>query len=89
MHGFFLSDSERFRYGDYLSQVEIAGYGETSLSGPLSPQLKVVTLDVIDNRVCSETYPGMITKEIMCTQTPNRDACAVSSIFNACFESAH
>ncbi|EFX82246.1 hypothetical protein DAPPUDRAFT_49162 [Daphnia pulex] len=62
---------------DYINEpATVAGWGFTSdgnsSSASLSPVLRKVTVPVISNSVCSDTYPGMITEKIICTSGANR-----------------
>lgn len=56
----------------------MAGYGETSYSGPISSRIKAVTLNVITNEQCNENYPYQVTKNQICTLTRDKDTCTVS-----------
>ncbi|XP_031635706.1 CLIP domain-containing serine protease 14D-like [Contarinia nasturtii] len=68
--------SERLSQQNYAySPVEVAGYGETSYTGPTSTQLQAVTLDVITNDQCNDNYPYRITASQMCLLTPHKDTC--------------
>lgn len=77
-HPLLMKWSERFQLGEYFTSIEVAGYGETSFMGPLSSKLKMVTLNLINNRDCAEAYPNIITKDHVCTKTAGKDACSVS-----------
>lgn len=63
------------------AQVETAGWGKTSFGGPVSTSLKKVTLNVIPNSECNNSYPFQLSEAQLCTFTPFKDTCDVSSIY--------
>lgn len=63
------------------SQAEAVGWGKTSYGGPVSTNLQKVELTVIPNSECNKNYPYQISTAQMCTFSPMKDICDVSSIY--------
>lgn len=69
----FLFTSQSFEN----TSVEAAGWGTTSFAGPTSSTLKKVSLTVISNTKCGQSYPQISHSE-MCTYTHGKDTCQVT-----------
>lgn len=77
----FQFDSDRLNQNTFVySQAEAAGWGQVSYGGPTSTNLKKVELTVIPNDECNKNYPYQISTAQMCTFTPHKDICEVSSL---------
>lgn len=65
-------------YNDYFNGYAIvaAGFGATEFAGPSSNVLKKVSLTVVSNDECNNTY-GNINSGQICTFTKNADTCQV------------
>ncbi|KAG4065023.1 hypothetical protein HA402_004146 [Bradysia odoriphaga] len=67
----FLFTSQSFEN----TAVEAAGWGTTSFAGPASSNLKKVSLTVISNTKCGQSYSQIISQSKLCTYTPGKDTC--------------
>lgn len=59
--------------------VDMVGWGTTSYSGPISTAQRKVEVQVISNAQCMQVYRNRIQPSNICTYSPGRDACQVSS----------
>lgn len=75
--------SDRLNQNTFVySQAEAVGWGKTSYGGPVSTNLQKVELTVIPNTECNKNYPYQISTAQMCTFSPMKDICDVSSIYS-------
>lgn len=82
---FRLAFSDRLNQNTFVySQAEAVGWGKTSYGGPVSTNLQKVELTVIPNSECNKNYPYQISTAQMCTFSPMKDICDVSSIYSLC-----
>ena len=62
----------------YLMIIHFLGWGTTRSGGYSSDVLKFASLEIVDNRNCSEQYKEggfAITENMICAQKPDTDTC--------------
>lgn len=59
------------------AMTQVAGWGHTSENGSNSPQLRFVSVPIVDQATCNRQYGGGITPGMLCAGFPQggRDAC--------------
>ncbi|CAB4066823.1 unnamed protein product [Lepeophtheirus salmonis] len=60
---------------EFIGDVVVSGWGTISSSGPPSPVLKAVTVQVVSDEDCSDAYYGSIDESMICAAAPGKDSC--------------